>query len=74
MLICYTCVMIQVPRDRKAFLGLQCTSLDPRADQINLDQGTEPPFLTMALTKPGKTAIILKGSTSANSTAAAVTE
>jgi hypothetical protein len=66
---CYKIVRLQVPGNRKAFLGLQCTSLDPRADQINLDQGTEPPFLTMALTKLGKTAIILKGSTSANSAA-----
>ncbi len=48
-----------VRSDHKAFLSLQSPRLDSNADQINIEQGREPPFLLMLLHKLNRTAIVL---------------
>ncbi len=49
----------KVRSDHKAFLSLQSPRLDPSADQINIEQGREPPFLLMLLHKLNHTAIVM---------------
>jgi hypothetical protein len=49
-----------VPHTHKAFLSLKATQLDPRADQINIEQGREPPFLCMLLARIGKPLVVLR--------------
>ncbi|CAM9152974.1 unnamed protein product [Chrysoparadoxa australica] len=48
-----------VGRTQKAFMSLQSKTLDLRADQVNLDQGQEPPYLQAALCRLGKPLVTL---------------
>ncbi|KAG5175400.1 hypothetical protein JKP88DRAFT_351513 [Tribonema minus] len=63
--VLYLWLGLDVPANCKAFLALQSTSLDPRADQVNTSQGREPPFLLKALHKLGKTAVVTRADTAA---------